>query len=112
LTHGTVTIVNGTTNEKIGDDIKVGIRPIAIAIDDNEEDPRSRGTVYILNSGIGSAHDTGTVSVINGTTNEKIGDDIKVGIRPMAIGIDKGVHTVYVANDDGTVSVIDGIKMN
>ena len=58
-------------------------------------------TVYVANSR------SGTVSVINATTNEVV-KDIRVGDGPM--DIDDGFGTVYVANyDSGTVSVIDSI---
>ena len=49
-----------------------------------------------------------TVSVINSINNTKIGNDIKVGNGPFAIGVAPDKGKVYVANSgNNTVSVID-----
>jgi YVTN family beta-propeller protein len=73
-----------------GDDIRIGVNS-------------NRNIIYVANS------DDGTVSVIDGYNNTKIGD-IKVGSGPSAIAPGPlSSDTIYVANsDDGTVSVIDG----
>ena len=92
LANNTVSVINETNNKKIGNDIKVGNKPIAIGV--------NSGKVYVANSA------NNTVSVINETNNKKIGNDIKVGKGPSAIGVTSG--KVYVANsDDNTVSVIN-----
>jgi YVTN family beta-propeller protein len=95
---GTVSVIDGVTDSKIGPDIPVGRGPVAIGID------RIRDIVYVANQ------IDNTVSVIDGRKNIKIGDDIPVGKEPIAIGIDEdpNTDTVYVANSmDDTLSVID-----
>src|SRR5689334_5952199 len=54
--------------------LNVGKAPFAIGINEHTN------TVYVANSG------DGTVSVIDGETNENTGNDIKVGNNPLAIG--------------------------
>jgi YVTN family beta-propeller protein len=91
---GSVSVIDETTNTKIGQDIPVEKSPVAIGVG-------SEGTVYVANLGSDS------ISVIDETTNTKIGQDIPVGKSPVAIGVDG--FTVYVANTlDGSVSVING----
>jgi YVTN family beta-propeller protein len=91
----TVSVIDGTTNTKIGNDIKVGKSPIAVDAYANK--------IYVANTF------DNTVSVIDGTTNTKIGNDIKVGSRPSAIVFYYFTNKIYVANTfDNTVSVIDG----
>ena len=107
-THdGTVSVIDGRNNTKIGSDIKVGRFPYAIAVNSYT------GTIYVVHE---DQHLTGPgrVSVINGTTHTKIEPDIKVGRFPMAMAVientfGNGKDTIYVANThDSTVSVIDG----
>jgi len=76
--------------------INVGIVPDAIGV--------THGKVYVAN------RLDNTVSVISALNNTKIGNDIKVGRGPGAIGVNFNVlsPTLYVANlDDNTVSLID-----
>jgi YVTN family beta-propeller protein len=76
--------------------IPVGADPFAVSVNP------STNTVYVANS------DDGTVSVINGKTNNVI-DTITVGQNPRDVSVNPSTNTVYVANsDDGTVSVING----
>jgi len=50
------------------------------------------------------------LSVINGTTNTKIGNDIPVGKEPAAIDFNFFTNRIYVVNrGDNTVSVINGM---
>jgi YVTN family beta-propeller protein len=90
-------LINGSSNTKIGDDIPVGLGPggIVANLDTN--------TIFIAN------FDNDTVSVINGSSNTKIGDDIPVGRAPRDIGVNPITNTIYVANaGNNTVSIIDG----
>jgi len=62
-------------------------------------------TAYVANFG------SGTVTVIDGTTNT-VGT-IAVGNQPAAVAVDPLTNRVYVANfADGTVTVIDGSGVN
>src|SRR5919112_2376989 len=97
-------VVNQTELEsEKSSQINVGSSPTAIAINN------FTNTVYIANSGSNS------VSVINGSDNTKIGEDIIVGdllawilYSPSTIAINDDTNTVYVANSgSNTVSVID-----
>jgi len=93
----TVSVINGTSNTKIGKDIPLGHLPVAIDIDPD------KNTIYVANSL------DNTVSIINGTSNTKIGKDIPVSqFENRGIGIDPYTNTIYVANVGHGVSVIDG----
>jgi YVTN family beta-propeller protein len=77
--------------------IDVGNDPNAIAIN------YATNTVYVTNYGSDS------ISVINGSDNTKIGEDIPIGKDPQDIAINYATNTVYVANFvSNGVSVIDG----
>jgi YVTN family beta-propeller protein len=96
----TVSVINGSTNTKIGNDISVGYQPSVINFNEITNTVNVEGPY------------DNTVSVINGSTNTKI-KDISVGKRPHDIGINEITNTIYVTNrDDGTVSVIDGKSNN
>jgi len=93
----TVSVINGTSNSRIGDYIPVGSTPSAIAVNPNTN------TIYVAN------RDNDTVSIINGRNNTKIGDDIPVGYLPRSIAVNSVTNMIYVANQaSDTVSVIDG----
>ena len=95
----TVSVINGTSNTKIGDDIQVGNGSTDIVVNEDTN------TVYVV-KGLDD-----TVSVINGTSNTKIGDDIQVGDAPSDIGVNERTNTIYVANGyDSSISVIDGVS--
>ena len=94
--NGTVSVINGTTNTKIGKDIPVGDGRYRLGISYLTD------KVYVPNLG------DNTVSVINGKTNTKIGKDIPVGKGPIAIGVNTNTNTVYVVNSHDSVSVMDG----
>ena len=92
--ESTVSVIGIRNNTEI-QKIRVGEKPVAMAIDDDNR-------LYVANSG------ENTVSVINGTNYSQI-RKIPVGISPTAILVfhDK----IYVANSrSGTVSVISGIN--
>jgi YVTN family beta-propeller protein len=100
--NDSVSVINATTDEKIGEDIPVGNGPREIVVDDFAD------KVYVAN------YDNASISVINGWSNRKI-EDIPVGVRPTAIDLYQDPSSIssngriYVANDgNDTVSVIDG----
>jgi YVTN family beta-propeller protein len=64
--------------------ITVGKTPAAIDVNLFEN------KIYVANYG------DGTVSVIDGITNTKIGDDIKVGNRPVAIASVDYLNKIYI----------------
>ncbi len=103
---GTVSVISGQNNTKIGEDIPVGNKPTALDIDYTTK------TVYIINSYTTitdylSTSENGTVSVISGKTNAKMGEDISVGNNPTAIAVNEPTDTVYVVNTgSSSVSVI------
>jgi len=93
-----VSVINSTSDTKIGNDIKVGNYPTAIAIDN----VFGTDKVYVANK------IDDTVSVINATNDTKIEKDIQVGRGPSALGVDSSQGKVYVTNSgDNTVSIID-----
>src|SRR5919112_210567 len=93
----TVSVINGSDNTKIGEDIIVGENPRTIAVNG------LTNTTYVANYGSNS------VSVINGSDSTKIGEDIIVGDRPVTIAINGLTNTTYVANyGSNSVSVING----
>ena len=95
----TVSVINGSSNKK--NDIPVGKNPYDIEVNP------STNKIYVAN------HDDGTVSVINGKNNTKIGKDIPVGKGPSYIAINPSTNKIYVTNSlSNTVSVIDGYKNN
>jgi len=99
-----VTVIDGQTNEP-KQTIPVGSDPIGIAIN-----PISQ-KIYVTNhEGVNS----GTVSVINATTNEVI-NTISLGnhTQPIAVTFNSNNNTVYVTDQvDRTVFVIDGSTDN
>jgi YVTN family beta-propeller protein len=79
--------------------IAVGKSPRAIAVNEDTN------TVYVAN------RDDGTISVIDGSNNTKVGEDIKVGKGISDITINKDTNTVYVANSyNGTIYVINRVN--
>jgi YVTN family beta-propeller protein len=72
--------------------------PVEVAV--NETTNR----VYVTN------RNSGTVSVIDGTTGLLVGSPIPVGAQPWGVAVNETANRVYVANAlDDTVSVIDGL---
>jgi YVTN family beta-propeller protein len=64
----------------------------------------------IYASNYGQFNTTGTVSVINGTTNTIVAT-IPVGIGPNGIAYNQNNGDVYVANSiNGTISIVDGLE--
>jgi YVTN family beta-propeller protein len=93
--NGTVSVIDGDNDTKIGKDIPVG-NSGAITVNSNTN------TIYVVNS------EDNTISVINGTNSTKI-KDIPVGKVPKDIGVNSNTNTIYVVNsEDNTISVING----
>jgi len=66
--------------------------------------------IYVSNVGLGDTF--GTLSVIDGSTNNVI-DTITIGFAPKLVGFDQAANRIYVANQGtNTVSVIDGSTNN
>ncbi len=59
--------------------------------------------VYVANRG------SGTVTVIDGA-NPYNTLSVPVGTQPSAISVDPTENQIYVANGDGSVSVLDGVN--
>jgi YVTN family beta-propeller protein len=92
-------MVKQTPEVEKNSQIDVGKSPKAIAVNFDID----TNTVYVANE------NSDSVSVINGSDNTKIGEDIIVGEYPIAIAISRATNTVYVANFvSNGVSVIDG----
>lgn len=92
---GGVAVIDASTNNVVTN-ISVGTNPQNLAFDS------TNGDIYVANSGSNS------VSVINTSTNTKIGSDIPVGNTPLGITFNSAKNTIYVANShDTTVSIID-----
>ena len=68
--------------------IPVGTAPTDIIVNSHTN------TIYVAN------RIDNTVSVIDGQTNTKIGNDIQVGESPQAIGVNTETNTIYVANEE------------
>src|SRR5579871_1063410 len=77
------TVISGTSHTT--KTVKTGDFPCAIAVDSNS------GRVFIANFG------SGTVSVIDGTTDSAIGT-LSTGQFPQAIALDSSNHKVFVVS--------------
>ena len=98
---GSVSVIDGSTNEIIDNPIRVGSYPTALAYNSNNNN------IYVANSASDSA-DGNSVSVIDGTTNMVV-DTIPVGMGPVGIAYDSINGNLYVTNiNSDSVSVIDG----
>ena len=71
-------------------------------------DPLQANTNKIYVANLGDGITPGTLSVIDGSTNDII-DTITVGLSTNQVAFDQNTNRIYVANPgSGTVSVIDG----
>src|ERR1017187_3456712 len=95
--------------------VPVGIEPYAVA-----GNPATN-QVYVANSACDSSTcaSAGTVTVINGTTNNTT--TVNVGVDPIALAVNPVTNKIYVVNNCGsdltcsslgTVTVIDGASNN
>ena len=93
--------------EIIMDGLKGVGRPskwLSIAVKQSR-DNLNRDKIYVANTG------SGTVSVINGSNDKQLGDDIAVGSNPTDVAVNPSTNKIYVANTgSGTVSVINGFS--
>src|SRR6516165_3113296 len=103
LDGDTVSVIDASTRT-VTATVPVARTPVGVAVDPDTH------TVYVANSG------DGTVSVIDGSTRTvtatvPVGKGphgvAPVGRGPGGVAVDPGTHTVYVTNNDDTVSVID-----
>ena len=75
-------------------------------------DTQQANTNKIYVSNVGSGFTPGTLSVIDGSTNNVI-DTITIGFVPKLVSFDQTANRIYVANQgSNTVSVIDGSTNN
>jgi YVTN family beta-propeller protein len=98
LPSPSLSVIDGNNNYQIlQENIAVGKNPLDIAVNTNSN------KVYVANYG------DGTVSVIDGETDQFINEDIDVGKNPIRIAVNPTTNKVYVTNEgSNTVSVIDG----
>jgi YVTN family beta-propeller protein len=87
VTAGNVVVVDGTTDEIIGDPIQVGAEPGGFAIN------QVTNTVYVYN------FFSDSISVINGST-DALTTNISVGHLPDGIDVNPCTNKVYVANSN------------
>src|ERR1035441_12099 len=119
---GTVSVINGTNNI-VAATVPVGYAPYSPLVNSVTNKiyvPNPCGsdpTCNPANPGLNPPYPQGTVTVIDGTTNNPT--SINVGIFPLALDIDSATNQIYVANfcgDDpncgstATMTVIDGVS--
>jgi len=119
----TVSVINGATckvTSKSGcrpvGTVRVGTDPADVSVDP------ATNTIYVANTYDHTSAETGTVSVVNGTTcdathisgcTSQIALQVPVGIDPISVAFDQVAKTVYVTNwKDQTVSVIKTARCN
>ena len=106
---GTVTVVDGATNNTAA--VNVGVYPYAVAVNS------TTNKIYVVNSCGNDVNcaSVGTVTVIDGATNNT--STVSVGYFPYALAVNATTNKIYVANDcgtdvtcasAGTLTVIDG----
>lgn len=106
-TLGQVAVLSGT--EKLGEgNLSVGENPSAIAVDPVTD------YVYVAN------RDSNSVSILDGKTQTKLGQDVPVGANPVALAVNPTTGYVYVANTgsvtgsdriSGSVSILQGTEV-
>jgi DNA-binding beta-propeller fold protein YncE len=105
---GTVTVINGITLGTTP--VNVGFYPQDIAVNS------ATNQIYVANNCGNTCNDPGSVTVINGNTND-ITATVNVAFHPVYLDIDTVANKIYVANtcgndphckSPGTVTVIDG----
>jgi len=104
--NGTVTVIDGATNNTAT--VAVGAGPDAIAVNS------ATNKTYAANAcgNDPSCHSfNGTVTVIDGVTLNTT--TVNVGLYPVAMAVDSVTNKIYVCNQsDNTVTVIDGATNN
>jgi YVTN family beta-propeller protein len=89
----TVSAINIAARETSNTTVPRGPFGVATALD--------RPYVYV------SSFDAGTVSVIEAVNGTIVGDPVKLAGHPLGIALHPHGHRIYVADDTGTLSVID-----
>src|SRR5664280_1042977 len=112
--QGTVTVIDGTTNNTLS--VNVGYFPIGVAVDP------VTNKIYVANDcgNDSSCASDGTVTVIDGVSNTVIGT-VTVGSGSYAVAVNSVTNMIYVTNYcgndvtcrtySGTVTVIDGATL-
>ena len=105
---GTVTVIDGVTNNSAA--VNVGTYPFFLATDSVTDQ------IYVVNAfcnklekhvGLDCSNGPGTVTVIDGATNEA--GSVVIGGGPFDAAVNATTNRIYVSNvGDGTVSVIAG----
>ncbi|MEV4313163.1 caspase family protein [Actinocrispum sp. NPDC049592] len=89
----TVTAINIAARETSATKVPRGPFGVATALD--------RPYVYV------TSFDAATVSVIEATNSTIVGDPVKLAGHPLGVALHPHGHRIYVADDTGTLSVID-----
>ncbi|MFI5117102.1 MAG: hypothetical protein ACHP8B_10445 [Terriglobales bacterium] len=100
-TFGTVTVIDGATNNTTT--VNVGVWPNAVAVDS------VTNKIYVANEcgNDPNCKSAGTVSVIDGATNNTV--PVAVGDEPLYLAVNATTDRIYASNHfDSTVSVIAG----
>jgi YVTN family beta-propeller protein len=84
LPRGTISVVDGSTDQGLASIPLVS--PSALAVDPDTNN------LYVTNSF------SGTVSIINGSNNRIISEDLKVGSSPQDIAVNSNTDKAYVSN--------------
>jgi DNA-binding beta-propeller fold protein YncE len=124
LPHGsTLSVINGATCtvaspsgcRPVGT-VRVGADPAGVSVDP------ATNTIYVANTYDHTSADTGTVSVVNGSTCDathvagcaaQIAPQVPVGIDPISVAFDQVAETAYVTNwKDQTLSVVKTVRCN
>lgn len=103
---GTVTVVNGETNSIAA--LRAGINPTAVAVNEVSDQ------VFVANRGYSSlsGNDPGNILQIDGATNSLATVRDSNVLWPIAVAVDPVTNTVYVANIDGTIIVINESELD
>ena len=110
LDNGTVTVIDGVTNNTLT--VNVGVVPVAAVVNS------TTNRIYVANECGDDLNclSNGTVTVIDGATNN-VTATLPVGRNPVALAVNSVTNKIYVANAScsnpgcdtgGTVTVIDG----
>jgi YVTN family beta-propeller protein len=87
-----------TNTQKSSTDIKVGLSPVAIDVDEE------RNKIYVVN------RDSIAISVIDGDSGNTT-NDIRVGTKPLDVKVVGDTNKIYVSSHrSNIVSVIDGLS--
>ena len=103
---GTVTVVNGETNSIAA--LRAGINPMAVAVNELSNQ------VFVANRGYLSltGNDRGNILQIDGATDSMATVRDSNVLWPIAVAVDPITNTVYVANIDGEIIVINESELD